>query len=285
MDLKTTRWESEDGVATLTLSRPRRHNAWTGRMHTELRHLLQRAESDRTVRVVVITGDPEGGAFCPGADSQALEGHVARGGYDAGTPDDIANPGYGIRQEFDADFAFFLGLETVTIAAMNGAAAGAGLALACWCDLRLVAADAKLTAAHGRLNLPAEYGLSWLLPRIVGHGRASDLLLSSRVFTGEEAHAMGLAVAALPAEQVLGEALAYARRLVSEISPDALRATKRQLAVDTVRHDPGESVRDAQQRLDVMTTEPDYREAVAAFTERRPPRWDRESTRASTGEE
>ena len=274
MDLKTTSWEVEDGVATLTLSRPKRHNAWTGRMHTELRYLLQRAEADSAVRVVVITGDPEGGAFCPGADSHALEGHVARGAYDAGTPDDIANPGYGIRPEFDADFAFFLGLETVTIAAVNGGTAGAGLALACWCDLRFVAADAKLTAAHGRLHLPAEYGLSWLLPRIVGHGRASDLLLSSRIFTGEEAHTMGLAVAAPPAEQVLGEALTYARRLVSDISPGALRATKRQLAVDGVRLDPRESVRDAQHRLDVMTTEPDFHEAVAAFTERRPPRWD-----------
>ena len=92
MDLKTTRWEVEDEIATLTLSRPQRHNAWTGRMHTELRHLLQRAEADSAVRVVVITGDPEGRAFCPGADSQALEGHVARGAYAAGTPDDIATP-------------------------------------------------------------------------------------------------------------------------------------------------------------------------------------------------
>jgi enoyl-CoA hydratase/carnithine racemase len=278
MDLKTTRWEVEDEIATLTLSRPQRHNAWTGRMHTELRHLLQRAEADSAVRVVVITGDPEGRAFCPGADSQALEGHVARGAYDAGTPDDIANPGYGIRPEFDADFAYFLGLETVTIAAVNGATAGAGLALACWCDLRFVASDAKLTAAHGRLNLPAEYGMSWLLPRIIGHGRASDLLLSSRTFTGEEAHAMGLAVAAIPTDRVVDEALAYARRLVSEISPGALEATKRQLAVDAVRLDPRESVRDAQHRLDVMTTEPDYREAITAFTERRPPRWDRTPT-------
>ena len=273
VELKTTRWDVDDGVATLTLSRPHRHNSWTGRMHTELRHLVDRAELDDAIRVVVITGDPEGVAFCPGADSQALEGHVARGGYDAGTPTDIAAPGYGIRPEFDADFAFFLGLETVTIAAVNGAAAGAGLALACWCDLRFVADDAKLTTAHGRLHLPAEYGLSWLLPRLIGGARATDLLLSSRVITGRDAHEWGLAIDALPAGDVLTGALAYARRLVDDVSPGALKATKRQIAIDSVRLDPAESVRDAQRRLDQMMTEHDYREAVAAYTERRHPRW------------
>lgn len=285
MELKSTLWSVDDGIGTLTLSRPRRHNAWTGRMHTELRHLLAGAEADPGIRVVVITGDPDGEAFCPGADSEALASHVERGAYDAGTPDDLAQPGYEVRPEFDADFAFFLGLETVTVAAVNGAAAGAGLALACWCDVRFIAEDAKLTAAHGRLNLPAEYGLSWLLPRLIGHGRASDVLLSSRIFTGEEAHTMGLAVAAPPAGRVVEEAHAYARRMVSEISPGALLATKRQLAVDAVQLDPAESVRDAQRRLDHMTTEPDYREGIASFTEKRRPRWGRAAGSASACDE
>ncbi len=273
MELKTTIWQVDDSIATIALSRPHRHNAWTGRMHAELRHLLQRAEDDDEIRVVVITGDPDGDAFCPGADSQALESHVERGGYDAGTPDDLATPGHGVRSEFDADFAFFLGLEVVTIAAVNGAAAGAGLALACWCDLRFIAADAKLTSAHGRLNLPAEYGLSWLLPRMIGSGRAADLLLSSRIFTGAEAAAMGMAAGAPPAGRVVDEARRYARQLVTDVSPDSLRTTKRQLAIDALRVDPAESVRDAQRQLDQMVTEPDYREAVAAWAERRPPRW------------
>ena len=274
MELKTTRWDiGDDGVAVLTLSRPTRHNAWTGRMHTELRHLLHTAEDDPAIRVVVITGDPEGRAFCPGADSRALEGHADRGGYDAGTPDDLATPGFGVRPEFDADFAFFLGLETATIAAVNGAAAGAGLVLACWCDLRFAAAGAKLTTAHGRLNLPVEYGLSWLLPRIIGHGHAADLLLSSRVISAEEGERLGLVNAVHPAEAVLDAAVDYARALVRDVSPHALRASKRQLAVDTVRNHPAESVRDAQARLDTMMTEADYRAAVAAFTDRRAPDW------------
>ncbi len=274
MELKTTRFDRvAPGVALLTLSRPERHNAWTGRMHTEIRHLLQTAEDDPTIRVVVLTGDPAGSTFCPGADSQALEGHVERGGYDAGTPDDIATPGFGVREEFDADFAFFLGLETVTIAAMNGAAAGAGLVLACWCDLRFAAPGAKFTAAHGPLNLPAEYGLSWLLPRLIGHGHASDLLLSSRVIVTEEAERMGLVNAVVDADDLVGHALDYAQRLVADVSPHALRATKRQLGVDTVRNHPAESIRDAQARLDAMTIEDDYREAIRAFLARRPADW------------
>ena len=274
MELKTTRFEiATPGVGLLTLSRPDRHNAWTGRMHTEIRHVLQAAEDDDEVRVVVITGDHAGSTFCPGADSRALEGHVERGGYDAGTPADIATPGFGVREEFDADFAFFLGLETVTIAALNGAAAGAGLVLACWCDLRFAVPGAKFTAAHGRLNLPAEYGLSWLLPRLVGHGHASDLLLSSRVVRAEEAERIGLVNAVIAADQLLEHVLGYAGRLVADVSPHALRATKRQLAVDTVRNHPADSVRDAQARLDTMTTEDDYTEAIRAFVARRPAEW------------
>lgn len=273
MDLLTTRWSEHDGVATLTLSRPASHNAWTGRMHTELRHLLESAESNRSVRAIVITGDPDGRTFCPGADTKALQGHVERGGYDAGTPDDLANPGFGVRDQFDADFAFFLGLETITIAAVNGAAAGVGFALACWCDIRFVADDAKLTTAHGKLNLPAEYGLSWILPRLIGRGRASDLLLSSRVVLGAEAAEIGLANQALRADDVAAAAHRYARQLVTEVSPHSLRATKRQLAVDAVSDNPATSVRDAQSRLEQMMTEDDYREATAAFVDRRPSTW------------
>ncbi len=162
----------------------------------------------------------------------------------------------------------------MTIAAVNGPAAGVGLALACWCDLRFVAADAKLTTAHGRLNLPAEFGLSWLLPRLIGLGYANDLLLSSRVFLGTEAGQLGLAnrVVADPAE-VAPQALEYARTLVESIAPASLAMTKRQIAVDQLHDDPAAAVIEAQRLLEVMMTQPDYGEGVAAFTERRTPRW------------
>jgi len=268
--LKVTRYEVAEAVATITLNRPERLNAWTGRMHTEYRALLALAEEDAAVRVVVVTGAGRG--FCAGADTAALDGHVARGSYDPGTGPDLAMPGYGARPEFDADFAYHFGLTKPVIAAVNGAAAGVGFALACYCDLRFAAEGAKLTTAHGRLGLPAEFGLSWLLPRLVGLTRAADLLLSSRVFLSEEAASIGLVNAVVPADELLAHTHEYARTLATGVSPASLAATKRQLYTDLHR-DVAASVRDAGERLDTMMREPDFREGVAALSERRPPRF------------
>ncbi len=269
MELKTLRVAREPAIATIWLDRPERLNAWTGRMHTELRWLVGQLEADDEVRVIIITGSGRG--FCAGADSKALASHVEKGGYDAGTPEDLAMPGYGVRPELDADFAWLLGLHTVTVAAINGPAAGVGLVLACYCDLRFAAAGAKLTTAHGRLNLPAEYGLSWLLPRLVGLTHANDLLLSSRAVLAEEALAMGLVNRVLPAEEVLDAATTYARELVTTVSPASLATTKRQVTLDLLHDDVGASVRRAQQLLEAMTTQPDYQDAIRVFgTDTRP---------------
>ncbi len=273
MELKTIKYEhAAPGVAVLTLDRPASLNAWTGRMHTELRWTMERADADDDTRVVVITG--EGRGFCSGADMAALAGHSERGGYDPGTPDDLAMPGHGVSRAFDADFAWMLGLETPVIAAVNGPAAGVGLVLACWCDLRFVWRGAKLTTAHGRLNLPPEFGLSWLLPRLVGRTHANDLLLSSRVFDGAEAERIGLANRALDeADEVLPASLDYAAALVRGVSPASLATTKRRLSLDLLHNDPATSVEVAQQQLEEMMRQPDYAEGVAAFSQRRDPDW------------
>ena len=267
-DFKVVRYQVADRVATITLNRPERLNAWTGRMHSEYRAALVQAETDPQVRAVVVTGAGRG--FCAGADSAALSGHVARGSYDPGTSDDLARPGYGVAPEFDHDFAFHFGLTKPVLAAINGPAAGVGLVLACFCDLRFAAAGAKLTTAHGRLNLPAEYGLSWLLPRLIGLGRANDLLLSSRVVLAEEALSMGLVNAVVEPDDLLDHTYAYAASLASGISAGSLAATKRQVALDLHRSI-GDSVEDAGRRLARMMTEPDFREGVAALTQKRPP--------------
>ncbi len=260
------------GVAVLTLDRPGSLNAWTGRMHTELRWVMERAENDDGVRVVIITGAGRG--FCSGADMTALAGHAERGGYDPGTAPELAEPGYGVDPSFEADFAWMLGLDTVVIAAVNGPAAGVGLVLACWCDLRFIWSGAKLTTAHGRLNLPPEYGLSWLLPRLVGRTNANDLLLSSRVFLGDEAGHMGLANSVVSdAQQVLAAARSYAEEMVRTVSPASLATTKRQLSLDLLHDDPAAAVNSAQHLLESMMRQPDYAEGLRAFTERRGPRW------------
>jgi enoyl-CoA hydratase/carnithine racemase len=270
MELKVIQYEIADEIATITLNRPHRMNAWIGRTHTEYRWVLAEAERDPTVRAIVVTG--AGRAFCVGADSRALEGHVAKGRYDAGTTEDIAKPGYGVRPEFDTDFAYHFGLTKPIIAAINGPAAGVGLVLACYADLRFAAAGAKLTAAHGKLNLPAEYGLSWLLPRMIGLTRAMDLILTSRVFLAEEALAMGLVNTVVPPEELLSYTYNYVRTLITTVSPGSLRESKRQIYSDLHR-DVRVAITDSVALVERLVTEPDFAEGVSAFVEKRLPQW------------
>jgi enoyl-CoA hydratase/carnithine racemase len=270
MELKATDLTIDDGIATIWLNRPKRMNAWTGRMHTEYRWCLAQADAESSIRAIVVTG--KGRGFCVGGDAQALQGHVSKGGYDPGTPAELARPGFGRAEEFDASFAYHFGLSKPVIAAMNGPAAGVGLALACFADLRFAAAGAKFTTAHGKLNLPAEYGLSWLLPRMVGLTRANDLLLSSRVFLAEEAKTMGIVNEVYPAEVLLEATYEYTRELIRTVSPESLAQTRWQVYQDLHRS-VADSVRTSEALINDMMRQPDYREGVAAFLEKRPPNW------------
>jgi len=281
-ELTSIRWDVEDRVATVWLHRPHRHNAWTGRMHAEFRQVMADLEFRDDVRAVVVTGTPP--AFSVGGDSQALAGHADTGGYDTGLPAEPARPGTwsasdagagaGLDVRLDADMAWQLAYRHPIIAAVNGACAGVALALVALCDLRFVAADAKLTTAAPKLGLPAEYGLSWILPRLVGVTRASDLLLSGRVVTGAETADWGLwnGVEADGAA-TLTAALDYARSLAVTTGPNAVTVTKRQLAEDLLRHDPAASVGDSIRLLDEAMRTAEYREGVAALRDKRPPRF------------
>lgn len=270
MELKATLYHVDRGLAWITLNRPERMNAWTGRLHTEYRWSLQQAESDASVRAIIVTG--KGRGFCVGADTKALEGHIVKGGYDPGTPAILAMPGYGLRPEFDANFAYHFGLSKPVIAAINGPAAGIGLALACYADIRFAVPGAKLTTAHGKLNLPAEFGLSWLLPRMIGLARANDLLFTSRIFMTEEAEQLGLVNKITPPDILLAETETYARQMIETVSPDSLRQTKRQIYTDLHR-DLDVAVNDSEALVHSMMRDPDYAEGVAAFLEKRTPTW------------
>ena len=266
----TVRSEVAEGVATITLDRPDRLNAWTGRMDFEYRAAVAAAEDDPAVRVIVVTGAGRG--FCAGADTTALDGMAGTGEYDAGLPERPARPGYGVRADFDHPYASHFGLTKPVIAALNGPAAGVGFVLACFCDLRYAAAGAKLTTSFGRLGLPAEHGVSWVLPRLVGSARAAELLFTSRVVLAEEAAAMGLVNAVFPPEDLLPETLRVATTMAREISPASLRVLKRQLYAD-LAGSLDEAAAFAEDTMVRMVGEPDFAEGVAALTERRPPRF------------
>ncbi|HSJ92089.1 MAG TPA: enoyl-CoA hydratase-related protein [Ilumatobacter sp.] len=270
MQTKTIRHEIDGHMATVFLDRPHRHNAWTGRMHTEFRQVMRDLELDAGVRVVVVTGTPP--AFCVGGDSDALAQHAEHGRYDTGLPAEPAEPGVNRRPEYDDDFAWMYAYRTPIVAAVNGAAAGVGLALALFCDLRFGAAPAKLTTAAPKLGLPAEYGMSWVLPRLVGITRAADLLLSGRVVTVAETADWGLWNGVeVDGAATLAAACSYARLLATSVGPNAVSVTKQQLYADLHRHDAAASVRESKQLLDRAMGTAEYREGIAALREKRAP--------------
>jgi len=250
-------WGEADGVATLTLNRPDRLNAWTGPMERRYFDLLQRAADTPSVRAVVVTGAGRG--FCPGADMDILSG---------GTPEagaDLTATGPGRRPK-----TFATTVPKIIVAAVNGACAGVGLVQALCCDVRFAAAGAKWTTAFARRGLVAEYGSSWLLPRLVGTSRALDLLASGRVFTSEEALELGLVVRVLPASDVLAAAQAYARDLAASCSPASMAVMKEQVygAWDQ-RLD--EALARANRLMAQSLSGPDLVEGVQSYLERRPP--------------
>jgi enoyl-CoA hydratase/carnithine racemase len=274
VERKVTTYTVEEGVALVTLNRPDRLNAWTARMELEYRAAMADADADPDVRVAVVTGAGRG--FCAGADTAALTGIVETGRYGSGRNAEadapVPIPNATDRHDFDHAFSWPFGLRKPLIAAINGPVAGVGFVLACFADIRFAAAGAKITTSFGRLGLPAEHGVAWVLPRLVGVARAADLLFSSRVVLAEEAAGMGLVNAVLPPDELLPHTLDYARRMAAEISPWSLRALKAQLYGALL--DPlDDAARDAERLMHESFGSPDFKEGVAALTEKRLPRF------------
>lgn len=268
MEWRAVLYEADDGLGLVTLNRPERSNAWTGRMAFEYRTAMHQAAQDDRVGVIVVTG--AGRHFCVGADSQALDGFARSGRYDTGVREDPPDPGDPSHPAHGTPFGFPLAIAKPVIAAVNGAAAGVGFIAACFADIRFGAAGAKWTPATSRLGLPAEYAISWILPRLIGYGRAVEWLLSSRPVLSEEAYAMGLLHAVHPAEEVLDAAVGYARRLLDDVAPSSLQSVKRQTSNDLFRT-LTESSEEAVRLIHEMVGGEDYRRGVGALTEKRPP--------------
>jgi enoyl-CoA hydratase/carnithine racemase len=250
--------EVADGVAVLTLNRPDRLNAWIPELQTRYFDLLDECAAREDVRAIVVTGAGRG--FCAGADMEALSNLATGSGNGAATaaarPDErpVRHP---------------LSIPKPIIAAINGPCAGIGLVFAVMCDLRFVAAEAKITSAFARRGLVAEHGIAWMLPRLIGPARALDLLLSGRVILGREAAEMGLVNRATDGD-VLAEALEYARELARESSPASMAAMKRQVYADLERSLP-EGADEANRLMGESFAAPDFAEGVRSFLERRSP--------------
>src|SRR3984885_14182706 len=223
-------YQVADRIATITLNRPDKLNAWTAIMEREVRSAVEEAERDENVRVIVLTG--AGRAFCAGADMSILS-TVAEKGLDAARTAQAVQKTHskpdGVRDDFRHKYSYFPAVTKPMIAAINGPVVGLGLVIALYCDIRFASDAARFGTAFARRGLIAEYGMAWMLPRLVGHANALDLLLSARMIDAAEALRMGLANALHPREVFLEKVKEYAVDLASNVSPRSMRVIKRQV--------------------------------------------------------
>ena len=256
MAYETVLYEASGGVATVTLNRPDRMNAWTAQLGVELGDAMATADEDDDVRAVVVTG--AGRAFCAGAD-------LSGGGFGGGAAPELRE-------------CWPYQMRKPVIAAINGHAIGVGITYPLTCDVRIIAEDAKVQFAFVRRGAIPELSSHAILPRVVGFSVAADLLLSGRQFSGAEAAAIGLASRALPAAEVLPAALEIARDIAANTAPVSVAIAKRLLweGMDKSVAEVGA----LENRLfPKVTSLADAREGIAAFIEKRTPSW---SGRVST---
>jgi enoyl-CoA hydratase/carnithine racemase len=258
--MSVTRFELTDGVATISLDRPDKLNAFSGEMAAELQDAWQRCDLDEDVRAIVLTGT--GRAFCAGAD-------FSEGAAVFSAPSDSED-----KPAFSADpFQFHAwDVRKPVIAAINGHAIGIGLTMTLQCDLRYVAEDAKLGIVQVRRGVMPDARAHWSLPRLIGHARAAEILLTGRTFSGVEAAQWGLANEALPADDVLNRAQEVAHDIATNTAPVSVGVSKRLLWRDT------DGDREEIERLETqlhqhLMSGPDAREGVIAFMEKREPEW------------
>jgi enoyl-CoA hydratase/carnithine racemase len=263
VDFEHLRYEIESGVLTVTLHAPEKLNAFGPAMEAELRTALHAGDADPAVRVIVLTG--AGKAFCVGADMAVLDQVGTEIAIPAPPP---AGPPGDLEASYERRLTYMLRIGTPLIAAINGAVAGVGVSLSLYCDLRFMAAEARLSTSFSRRGLIAEHGTSWMLSRLVGPMNAMDLLLTGRKITGEEAAALGL-VRAVPGAELLETVRAFAEDVAANVSPRSTRVMKRQV-YDALMQTLGDACVVAEVEEIASLSCDDFAEGVAHFLERRP---------------
>lgn len=259
-------------VATITLNRPDKLNAWTAVMEQEVGVAMDAADNDGSVRVIVLTGAGRG--FCAGADMSLLNTVATQGLDDRGRKQALATRGNreGVRADFQRKYSYFPALSKPVIAAINGPVVGLGLVIALYCDLRFASDAAKFSTAFSRRGLVAEYGMAWMLPRLVGLPNALDLLFSARTIDAAEAQRIGLVNQVFANEQFMEKVNAYARELASSVSPRSMRVMKRQV-YDAMFQTLAEAIETSEQEMLASLQSEDFKEGVAHFREKRAPQF------------
>ena len=276
MDYHEILYATHAGMATITMNRPERLNAWTPRMGRELYHAFQSAGRDDEVRAIVVTGAGRG--YCAGADMDNLRG-IQSGTRDEPAADDVAasfaidgdalappHPAYATA------YAYPIHVPKPVIAAINGAVAGLGFTHMLYYDIRIASDRARFTTAFARRGLIAEHGSSWMLPRIVGMAHACDLMFSGRLIDASEALRMGLVNAVVPHDELLAHVHERAVELATLSSPRSIAVMKRLLYTHQFTDLATATADDDAEMLATFPTA-DFREGVASFVERRAPKF------------
>ena len=262
MEPETFRFDLEDGVGLVTLDRPDRLNALTFAIYAELRDFLAHLDTRRDVRAVVITGS--GRAFCSGGDVEDIIGELF--GRDMrGLLEFTRMTGALIRN--------IRALRRPVIAAVNGVAVGAGAVIALACDIRIASEKARFGFVFPQVGLcGADMGSAYLLPRVVGMGHASELLFTGDIIDAARAERIGLANRVVPVDQVVGEALAMARKLAA--GPAFAHTMTKQMIEAAAGLDLAAAIEAEAQAQAICMQHPDFREAFDAWTEKRPPKFE-----------
>jgi len=259
-------YEVKDRIATITLNRPDRLNAWGDIMAEEVWQATHAADDDPDVRVIILTGAGRG--FCAGGDIT---------GFKTENPRELIDKlprtyDFSRRPDYQSRTAYFPSLKKPVIAMLNGVTVGIGLVHALFCDIRIAADTTVITTALSRTGLSSEYGMGWILSRVVGHASALDLMLSARKVKGEEALRMGLVNQIHPVEKLHEATWAYARELADNCSPRSLRVIKQQQWEVPFQSLHEALISDSEQMMQANVCD-DFKEAKAAFQEKRPPKF------------
>ena len=259
------RYEKDGRIVTVTMQRPEVRNTFADQQDCrDLIDVLRRANDDPETSVLILTG--EGSAFSMGGSLDSIRDRAGIGPVPGAGPTRI-NYKRGVQQIP----LVMAELEIATIAAMNGHAAGLGLDIACLCDLRILSAKAKVASSFVKVGMIPGDGGAWILPRIIGHARASEMMLTGDFYTAEAARDFGLATAVVPPDQVMAEARRLAERIAVN-APHAVRLSKRLLRES--QHGRLSDVLELSAALQALAHETaDHREGIAAILEKREPRF------------
>ncbi len=276
MKYEHIKFDVNNKIAVLTLNRPEKLNAWTETMEKEVHHAMTRANDDISISVIILTG--EGKGFCAGADMGNLENLTGesiasdRGLAAIQLKDNAIGDKSYLPSDYGMRYTYFPTISKTIIAAINGPVAGLGLIMTLYCDLRFASSRAVFSTAFARRGLIAEHGISWILPKLVGHANALDLLLTARKFDAVEANEMGLVNKVFPEDDFLDNVVKYGEELATLSSPRSTKIIKRQVytaLLNNLEH----SVLIGNSEMPQSFKSDDFKEGVAHFVEKRKPRF------------